>query len=141
MARRTTSALVAQVLGDDYDGSASLIPRIDTANALVDDIVTEASNLEITVSASRLEIIERWLAAHFYAVCDKPLQSKSTERASGVFAGHTAMGLKYTQYGQQAIILDPTGYLSSIGEERKVARGFWAGTTDTNASTYDERNR
>ena len=151
---RTTSADVQGVLaaGRDYDespevGSApSLTPYIDTASAKVDDIVEYASDEGLdAVPAARLELIERWLAAHYYCVSDQPFQSKSTAGASGSFQGQTGKGLESTKYGQTAIDLDPTGYLRSLASEAatnssRSASMFWGGTTKPNQTSYADRN-
>ncbi len=138
MAQRTTPTLVAKTLGNDYDGSANLNPSIDTAGVHVRRIITRGTELGITVEEVDLEIIERWLAAHFYACSDRPYQSRSTLNASGSMQGQTGMGLTFTVYGQQAIALDPTGYLATIGKGGKVARGVWAGTNVNDALDYDD---
>jgi hypothetical protein len=64
---------------------------------------------------TRLEVIERWLAAHLYCVTDRPYKSRSAGGASGTFDGNTDKGLDATLYGQTAKVLDTTGFLSSIG--------------------------
>jgi hypothetical protein len=114
---RTTTAAVQGILGSDYDSrrSPDLSPRIETAATLVDDIVAKAVELGIPLTDARLEVIERWLAAHLYCVTDRPYKSRSAGGASGTFDGNTDKGLDATLYGQTAKVLDTTGFLSSIG--------------------------
>jgi hypothetical protein len=114
---RTTTAAVQGILGSDYDSrrSPDLSPRIETAATLVDDIVAKAVELGIPLTDARLEVIERWLAAHLYCVTDRPYKSRSAGGASGTFDGNTDKGLDATLYGQTARVLDTTGFLSSIG--------------------------
>jgi hypothetical protein len=114
---RTTTAAVQGILGSDYDSrrSPDLSPRIETAATLVDDIVAKAVELGIPLTDARLEVIERWLAAHLYCVTDRPYKSRSAGGASGTFDGTTDKGLDATLYGQTARVLDTTGFLSSIG--------------------------
>jgi hypothetical protein len=114
---RTTPGAVQGILQSDYDSrrSPDLSPRIETAATLVDDIVAKAVELGIPVTDTRLEVIERWLAAHLYCVTDRPYKSRSAGGASGTFDGNTDKGLDATLYGQTAKVLDTTGFLSSIG--------------------------
>jgi hypothetical protein len=76
---RTTTGAVQGILGSDYDTrrSPDLSPRIETAATLVDDIVAKATELGISLTDTRLEVIERWLAAHLYCVTDRPYKSRS----------------------------------------------------------------
>jgi len=106
---RTTSAEVAKII--DTDATLDLRPFIDTANALVDWLNTTCDSLN-ALSASDLELIERWLSAHFYAHRDQLYTEKSTGKSSGRFQGQTAMALSSTQYGQTAMALDITGCLA-----------------------------
>lgn len=139
---RTNEDLVIKVLGDDYglrvDGSTpDLSVYMDTAESMVDDLVECAAALGKTLTTSKLELIERWLSAHFYAVNDKPYQSKSTNKASASFVGQTGMYLESTLYGQMAVRLDPTGCLTSQG---KTISGMWLGKTVSEQIDYDDRN-
>ena len=129
---RTTSGNVQGILSSHYDGTAVLTPFIDTANSLVSRVAT--ADTLVTLSAVDLELIERWLAAHFYAHADQLMTSKSTGGASGSFQGQTGMVLESTQYGQTAMLLDSTGYLSRLSNETKTgtkqkAQLFWLGKT------------
>jgi hypothetical protein len=89
---------------------------IDTATVIVDDIAAA----DATVSSERLTLLEKWLAAHFVAIREPRTQSE------GVAGGgnesfqtfKTDLGLASTQYGQQAIALDPTGILAKAGEKK-----------------------
>lgn len=146
MPSRTTAAAVRGVLeaGGDYgpkeDGSLpDLTPFMDTAYSLVTDVVACASRKGVTLDTDKREIIERWLAAHAYALSDKPLSSKSDGGASGAFSGQTGLALDFTQYGQMAKILDTSGCLINI-EKRQVARGFWMGKPYSSQIPYDERS-
>lgn len=132
---RTTAAAVRGILGGDYDGKRDLSPFIETATDVVDEVLVKAaaSDPVVTISTTRAELIERWLSAHYYACSDRTYESKSTGRASAKFTGKTEMYLKATIYGQQAMQLDPSGWLQAIGsgEERKVASAVWLGTEET----------
>lgn len=138
---RTTSAAVKLVLQDDYDSAnePSLVPFLDTATAMVDRVATCATRKSWTLSAAELELIERWLAAHFYCQGDPSYVSRSTAGASGNFTGQFGMGLDGTRYGQQAQAIDTSGCLAALAK-RRVAGGAWLGKTDREKLTWDQRN-
>lgn len=141
MAVRTNSAAVVDILGEDYDSvnSPSLAGRIETAASMVDDVVACAIEKEQPISSTKAELIERWLAAHFYAVSDKPYTSRSTSGASGSFAGQTAMALDFTSYGQTAQQIDTSGCLAAFGK-RQTASAFWMGRPPSAQTDYDQRD-
>lgn len=150
MAARTTSKLVQDVLLDDYgpkvDGVLpDLTPYIASANALVNRIAVLAPSRavigfgNIAADPASLELVERWLAAHFYCLSDKPLASKSSGGASGSFQGQTGKGFESTNYGLNALRLDYSGILEAI-DKRKVAGAVWLGKTIPEQLSYDDRN-
>jgi hypothetical protein len=136
MSVRTSERSVKAILGGHYDGSTGLQPFIDTAASFVDDIATK----DATVTSSRLELIERYLAAHFYAHADQITQSRSTGGASGQFQGMTQMGFDATLYGQTAKRLDPTGHLINLDQPlRPKASCMWLGKVRDDQLDEDER--
>lgn len=140
---RTNSAAVQGVLLNDYDSAEapSLTPFIDTASIIVDRIATCATKKGITLTGSELELIERWLAAHFYGVSDQPYTASRTLDAYGQFQGRTNMYLEATKYGQMAMVLDNSGCLAAIGTEvRKRASMAWLGKTKTEQIPYEQRD-
>lgn len=140
---RTNSDAVKAVLagGKDYDLalSPSLSPYIDAAYSLVNRVVVCAAKKNIVISDEDLELIERWLAAHFYAVSDKPYSSRSTLGASGSFQGQTAMHLDATLYGQQAKLIDYSGCLENISNKQRVRVG-WLGKRPSEQMDYSDRD-
>ena len=127
---RTNSDDVEAILGGHYDGSTDLDPFILTASSLVSKC--SSADTGGVHSASDLELIERWLAAHFYAHSDQLPQNKSTGGASAGFQGQTAMVFNSTQYGQTALALDTTGYLAKLQQQASIgpikAGAAWLGT-------------
>lgn len=128
---RTNVTTVQNLLGPNYGRLPSrVLPDlqqfIDSASAIVDDVATCAIDRDMARSAAQLELIERWLAAHFYAQMDMLYQSRSTGGATASFQGQTGMSLDSTRYGQSAVNLDYSGCLSAIGK-RQFAGGFWLG--------------
>ena len=67
------------------------------------------------LSLARLKEIERWLAAHFVAMNEDSARKtgEAIGKSSIQFGGEYGLGLNHTRYGQQAIILDESGTLSS----------------------------
>lgn len=125
---RTTELAVAKII--KVKDSIDLEPFIETANSVVTAICTSTS-----LTAAQLELIERWLAAHFYAIRDP---RRSMERAADVaqsFRFKVDLGLKQTTYGQQAMILDTSGALAAYDEQTtngrpRVATVAWLGTEE-----------
>lgn len=144
MARTTADAVKALMApGGDYDLilEPDLTPFIDTASSVVDDVAECAANKGKTLSATKLELIERWLAAHFYQQSDQGYTQRSTLRASGSFQGKTEMYLESTKYGQTASNLDPSRCLDVIANgTRKVAGGFWLGKPKSEQINYEDRD-
>lgn len=142
---RTNADAVKAILKGNYDAASApdLTPFISAANTLVNQLDTaDTGNL---ADDDTLTTLETWLGAHFYQVMDNGYQSRSTGKASGSFRGQTQMYLDSTLYGQQAKILDPTGFLTQKdGEAQRAGRKrvgvFWAGKDDPDKLTYDERN-
>lgn len=127
---RTDATLIGGVI--EVDEGDLLDPFISAANELVTEACGDAG-----YSVDRLLMIETWLAAHFYSIL-RP-------RETGVRTGpvdvryeqgmrqNQELGLKYTKYGQQAMILDTAGGLATI--DNRIQRGggklgvFWLGTS------------
>ena len=136
---RTTAAAVKLVLNRDYDtrNLPDLTPYIDTASAMVDDLDECADARGYTIDSTRLELIERWLAAHCYALSDQPYTGRSTLGASGQFQGRTDMGLDATKYGQQAKALDKSGCLAGAGATASI---LWGGQRPSAQTDYVDRD-
>ena len=115
---RTTAAAVQAILsiGGDYDtiNSPSLTQVIDPATLLVDRVEALAIKKETPLLAAELEILERWIAAHIYAMADQPYETRTTDRGGAKFQGKTGMYLEGTKYGQMAINLDYSGALAEL---------------------------
>lgn len=138
---RTTSDAVEALLLQQYDSvnSPVLTGFIETANVVVSRVDTCATSKGYTLSVTELELIERWLAAHYYAIGDPTYQSKRTGKASGTFRGNTDMGLDSTLFGQQAKTLDPSGCLNKVGKTVAVG-GYWLGKPPSTQIDYVDRD-
>lgn len=127
MGIRTTSGAVAGII--EVDAAISVTPFIEVASALVDEL----SAADSTVTATRLELVERWLAAHFYAVRDPRSTSEQAEGIGASYESRVDLGLSITRYGQQAMMLDTTGWLAAYNAQAKdgaprKAKLRWLGT-------------
>ncbi len=143
MAVRTTSEHVQEILVGHYDGKTDLARFIATASSLVDWLVRKDTAHDLDAAA--LELIECYLAAHFYTHSDKIAQSKSTSGAGGTFQGQTAMVLMSTDYGQTACILDTTLRLAehSKAAEKGVSGRVameWLGKRPSEQIPYEDRS-
>lgn len=132
------------VLNDDYGPgengvSPALQPYIDTATGIVSRVATCATRKGYTLTSDELEIIERWLSAHFYCCSDKAYLSRSTEGASGAFNGQTGKGFEATLYGQQAMNADWSGCLKNLDKQQR-AGASWMGKTAAEQLTWQQRN-
>ena len=128
---RTTSTLVGGIIELDVDIDPG--PFIDTANELVTEVCVD-SGPDPAYSDTRLELIERWLAAHFYAIYVKQVASESVRGVQEVFQYKVGLNLASTMYGQQAMTIDTAGGLARLskqienGTRRRTARVTWEGT-------------
>lgn len=136
---RTTKDNVAAIIeldGEIVPNDAAMLPFITVANELVTEFCTGSAGPATTYTTDRLELIERYLAAHFYTNRDPRATS---EGAGGVSVGYQSkidLGLGTSHYGQSAMLLDTNGGLSTLNKNTKngVSRVgvSWLGTP------YDE---
>lgn len=139
---RTTELAVETLLGDDYNGTIDLGQFIESATVIVSRVAICATSRGKTLTATELELIERWLAAHAYAQNDQTYSKKQTEKSSGSFHGQTGKGIESSRYGQMALTLDHSGCLAAIasGTDRKTARLDWGGTPWSDQTPYYQRD-
>ena len=136
MAVRTTATLVGGLI--DVTSGVDLDPFILTANELVTEVCSLVTNSDASLyySSTRLEIIERWLAAHFYSIYEPRAKNERAGSVGETIESKVGLGLDVTRYGQQAQLLDTNGGLAAldasveVGKRRQV-RVRWAGTEET----------
>lgn len=139
MAQRTTIPKVREILGTDWDGVRDLQPAINSATALMDDVVSKASQYKsISYNSTLAERVEAHLAAWVYAMWDRVLTSKSTGKSSGSFAGQNTMGLEANPYGQAAMMLDTTRVLAAINKGAIVSNA-WLGLYPSDQTDYEDK--
>jgi hypothetical protein len=135
VAIRTTTEAVEGVLGDDYDrdGGRDLTPFVETASAMVDTLVVKAALKAVTFTAARLELIERWLAAHYYTQSDRTYKSRSTLDASATF------NTDGKEYLNAALALDNSGCLAALLNGKR-AGAFWLGKAPSEQIAHWDRD-
>lgn len=84
------------------------------------------------LSAGRLALVERYLAAHFAAITYTPAVFESVGKVQASYQAKIALNLDQTRYGQQAKVFDPTGQLKKLSDGVFAKRyGItWLGMTD-----------
>lgn len=125
---RTTSALVGGII--ELDSSITITPFILVANELVTELCSSDD-----YTSTRLELIERWLSAHFYSVRDPRAEVEKAGPVSEKFQSKVDLGFDTSHYGQMAMRLDTEGGLAALNEQikrgKKVTVGAtWLGTAD-----------
>jgi len=108
---RTTSADVEGII--EVDSNISLTPFITVANELVTECCSSSSNY----TAIRLELIERWLSAHFYCVRDMRAESEKAGSISEKKQSKVDLGFNTSHYGQMAMRIDTEGGLAALNEQ------------------------
>lgn len=127
---RTTTEAVAGIAEVDLNSVPDLTPFIETASAIVDDHCLNSG-----YDSTRLELIERWLAAHFYKIRDQATSLESARGVSVQYQHKVDLFLSNTMYGQQAMTLDSAGNLAawqmSMQEGKRTTVGITYLGSDT----------
>jgi hypothetical protein len=136
---RTTDELVGGVI--EVDASIPLLPFITIANELVTECCTGTKGPTPEYEPSRLEIIETWLAAHFYEVRDKRASAERAGSVSQNFDREVALNLNNSQWGQTAMLLDTNGGLAALSKDiekgrKRVVGVTWLGTSHRQDADY-----
>lgn len=139
---RTTEEAVKSIMLREYDSvrSPCLLPFIEVASVMVDNVISCATSNGATVSDKQAELLERYLAAHAYQLADPGYQSRRTGDASGTFNGKTGVGLESSRFGMMAKTLDTTGCLASMDAGNITASISWGGFSENEQTDYDQRN-
>ncbi len=127
---RTTSELVAGIIEVDED--IDLTPFIFPSNELVTEICAPKG-----YTPERLELIERYLAAHFYTLRDPRPVSEGAGSVNTTYQSRVDLFLSTSHYGQMACMLDTAGGLSALNHPRwkRTASVLWAGTKNETADS------
>ena len=127
----TDAAKVGEVI--EVDSAISLDIFIGLANELTTEYCTGDNGPAIAYTATRLEYIERLLAAHFYTMRDPRAESEKAGPVSVKYQSNTGLNLANSHYGQQAMIMDTNGGLAALNKsteegQRRSGDMFWLGT-------------
>lgn len=109
------------VVGSSLNG---LNPFINIANEMVTECCTFQGQ---GYSASRLAVIETWVAAHFYAVRDPRPVTEQLGAARQTLQKVVDIGLDATQWGQTAMRIDTYGGLAAKNNKAGRMRDFHLG--------------
>lgn len=128
MAVRTTAGAVEAIC--EVEPTISLTPFIETANSVVTRVCVKTPTSYTSVE---LELIERWLSAHFYCTRDPKTIFEMAGAVAARYEGKVDLNLNNTRYGQQAMLIDTEGGLAALNREvgRKGVgrvRVNWVGT-------------
>ncbi len=139
---RTDAESVARLL-EDFDGDAESAdedlfePFILSSNELVTELCTDSD-----YSDARLELIERWLAAHFWTISHQQVKFFSAQKVQESYDSKVDLYLNQTKYGQMAQMLDTKGNLAALNNVAKdiikrVAGGTWLGKTSEEVEPWE----
>lgn len=119
---RTTADAVKDIIETDLANSI-INGFINTAHHLVQ---AKLVNTNAGLSSDLLAEIEKYLAAHFMSINrEKQTESESVAQEwQAKYQGKTDMGLKATLFGQQALALDTSGKLATLGKLAAVVKVF-----------------
>jgi hypothetical protein len=108
MALRVHDLEVKQIIATVLDTT----PFIQLASHLVDDLLMPQG-----LSDTRLRDVELWLAAHYTCLRDpRVVDVRDGDTGVRYEQVKTGEGLASTRYGQQALLLDPTGTLAALDD-------------------------
>ena len=142
---RVTTLQVLDVLPSHVDSSTDLDAHIEGASVLVDAAVAKAQDINpnnVPTTGQQKEM-ERWLAAHSYALTDDSvnIERERSGRSNAKYGGKYGSGLLSTKYGQMALSFDPSGSLAFVtasgsatedfgGQGGRVVRAAYLGTSE-----------
>lgn len=129
MAVRTTAENIKEIIDVDEVNITDISIFITVANELVTECCTGDDQ---GYSTTRLELIERYLAAHLYTNRDPQSENERAGSVSVRYQGKTGLGFEASLYGQTAMRLDTSGGLAALNKRMKegaVSPAFtWLGT-------------
>jgi len=114
MSARTTAERIREIIDTEV---IDLTLFINDAYLIVSEVLEPS----VDYSEARLEMIERYFAAHLIASGISQLAASETAGpVSEKKQYHLANNLRSTMYGQQVVALDSSGILASLGSKRKT---------------------
>lgn len=116
---RTTPTLVAGIV--DVQVGFDVSPFIYSANSIVTSVCSNSGYTDGFVN-SQMELIERWLSAHFYTIFDNQLSMAKAGTANVGFQFKVDLGFNCSMYGQQAMRVDTAGNLAAMNNTATIKR-------------------
>lgn len=113
---RTTPDQVKGII--QVKAGADLTPFIFSASELVTEVCVPAG-----YSEERLELIERYLAAHFYTLLEPRASSETAGPVSETLQSKVDLFLSTSHYGQHALVLDTAGGLARLNNAMQTNKG------------------
>ena len=101
---------------------AEIKPFVKTAEIVVDNYL-----LGEDIGDGLLSEIGVWLAAHFATVKYRRSGQESTGDVQVRYYAKIGFGFESTEYGQQAVLLDPSGVLEDLSRSKRNAEITWLG--------------
>jgi hypothetical protein len=118
---RVTSELVREIISTELTDS-QINAFANTAHLVVQENLASKG-----LSEARLKQIELYLAAHFLSMRDQRKKQVKAGDVAITYQGETSTGLQATLYGQQAMMLDPSGTLASLSQRKATLSTFGGG--------------
>lgn len=130
---RTTVERVRRTLGKP---GADVELEIETAAVWVDSRLADvrADGSSCTYSDAELEIIERYMAAHLWAVANPAVRREEVDTEVVEYESKVDVSLNLTRFGQQILMLDRCRRLTSVR-----LRLYWLGTERAEGGTHGRR--
>lgn len=113
---RTTADLVGGII--EVLSTIPLDPFIAAANSLVTEICAPEG-----YDDARLELIERYLSAHFYCLRDPRAWREEAGDVAASYQNAVDLILFTSHYGQMAAMLDTAGGLAALNKDTKTGPG------------------
>ena len=130
---RTTVSQVQGILGAHWNGTTDLTSYIELATVFVDNVAACALSKGVVLTSTHLELIERWMAAHYYLRMDPTYKSRSTASASG------SWNTDAKDYFNQALGIDISGCVNAL-QNRFTANLEWLGKPPSEQLPYHSRD-
>lgn len=120
---RTSAPEVCAVIDTSLTGP-EVFPFIKTASLIIDEHLASETP---AITPALLQEIETFLAAHILTLQDPRAKKEEAGGTKFEYEGTTGMGLDGSKYGQMAKMLDPTGKLGELSQEKRTSFIFRAG--------------
>ena len=123
-------------------------PYIETANFLVTKLCEPATDEDGNLyhDSTSLELVERWLSAHFYSIHDVRPDTQKADVVMKKVQYKVELNLAQTQYGQQAMLIDISGALASWNDDVTSGKTAlrvstsWGGLPVSEQTVYSDRD-